>query len=105
KGEDDRYPGPEYVDERRELLRRWGVDLGLALGCESEPGVVLESVLHRRELRSIDELEDHRRESDPAERLHHLLRIPPDLRIEGGSPGVEHADDGPVSGRKAQRLA
>ena len=32
-----------------------------------------------------------------AERLQHLLGVAPDLRIEAGAPGVEHADHGPVA--------
>ena len=61
--------------------------------------------LHRVEALAVGEPEDQRRESEAAERLQHLLGVAPDLGIEAGAPGVEHADDGPVARGEAQRLA
>ncbi len=53
----------------------------------------------------VRQLRDDRRIGDAAERLHHLLDIAPDLRIERGPARVEHADHGPRAASERQLLS
>ncbi len=60
-----------------------------------QPRVLVEPGLHRLERLRRRQARDHRRVARPPERLHHLVDVAPDLGVEAGLAGVEHADDRP----------
>jgi hypothetical protein len=82
-----------------------GVEAGLALRLERQARVGLDLLLHRVEAAVWARLKDQRREAEATECLQHLLGVAPDLGVEAGATGVEHADHRPVARGEAQRLA
>ena len=104
--EDDRDRRAEVADEVRQLPptgpRRTRVS---RFASSVSRGSVSMLALDRVEAVGIGEPEEQRRKADAAKRLQHLLGVAPDLGVEAGAAGVEHADDRPVARGEAQRLA
>ena len=79
-----------------------GIKALLAFRLNGQPRIAFERLLHRVEAVAVGKLEYDRRKAGAPKRLQHLLGIAPDLRIEAGAAGVEHADHRPIARGEAQ---
>lgn len=102
QGKDDRQRNPQDAQKLGHHLRLVRIVFRFPPRIHREPGVMFQPVLDFVESPGVGKLEGHRGVNRPAESLHELVGITPDLGTEAAVPRIEYAGHQPVPHAEAQ---